>query len=184
MVVRTWPGHNLADLARLTSRAASACEPAFPPTLHCPGARETSPLPWPDLVRRCGLRRAPSAPLGTPGARRRVAEVNGPRPWRTSAPRPRLGAASPSTRGASPWRAVIRKLDLAPVHLAGLSMGGFVAMRIAAREPGLLRTLMLLNTAASAEARAKVPRYLLLSAVGRIAGVSLSLLASRVEDEM
>lgn len=31
--------------------------------------------------------------------------------------------------------AVIRRLGLAPVHLVGLSMGGFVAMRLAAREP-------------------------------------------------
>ncbi|MDQ8159242.1 MAG: alpha/beta hydrolase, partial [Gemmatimonadota bacterium] len=31
--------------------------------------------------------------------------------------------------------ALIEQLGVAPVHLAGLSMGGFVAMRIAARRP-------------------------------------------------
>jgi pimeloyl-ACP methyl ester carboxylesterase len=80
--------------------------------------------------------------------------------------------------------AVIRRLDIAPVHLVGLSMGGFVALRIAAREPGLLRSLTLLNTSAAAHARSKFPKQLLLAGVGRVAGVSLPPVRSGVEAEL
>jgi pimeloyl-ACP methyl ester carboxylesterase len=80
--------------------------------------------------------------------------------------------------------AVIRALGLAPVHLAGLSMGGFAAMRIAARQPAAVRSLILLNTSAAAHPRGKVPGHLALTAVGRLAGVSGRLLTSRIEAEM
>jgi 3-oxoadipate enol-lactonase len=80
--------------------------------------------------------------------------------------------------------AVIRRLDIAPVHLVGVSMGGFVGLRIAAREPGLLRALMLLNTSAAAHARTKVPKQLALAAVARFAGFSLPVIRSGIEAEM
>ncbi len=80
--------------------------------------------------------------------------------------------------------AVIRALGLAPAHLAGLSMGGFAALRIAARQPGLVRSLILLNTSAAAHARGKMPGHLLLTAIGRAAGVSGPLLPSRIEQEL
>jgi 3-oxoadipate enol-lactonase len=80
--------------------------------------------------------------------------------------------------------AVIRELGLAPLHLAGLSMGGFAGLRIAARHPGLLKSLTLLNTSASAHTPGKVLSHLVLTAVGRVAGVSLPLVVSRVEAEM
>jgi 3-oxoadipate enol-lactonase len=80
--------------------------------------------------------------------------------------------------------AVIRRLDIAPVHLVGLSMGGFVGLRIAAREPGLLRSLTLLNTSAAAHARTKFPKQLALAAVARFAGVSVPVIRSGVEAEM
>ncbi len=80
--------------------------------------------------------------------------------------------------------AVIRALGLAPVHLAGLSMGGFAALRIAARQPGLVRSLILLNTSAARHARGKMPGHLLLTAIGRVAGVSGPLLPSRLEQEL
>src|SRR5258705_4258305 len=35
-----------------------------------------------------------------------------------------------------------------PIHFVGLSMGGFVGMRLAARKPHLLRSLTLLETSA------------------------------------
>jgi pimeloyl-ACP methyl ester carboxylesterase len=38
-----------------------------------------------------------------------------------------------------------------PVHFVGLSMGGFVGMRLAARKPHLLRSLILLETSADPE---------------------------------
>ena len=39
--------------------------------------------------------------------------------------------------------ALIRELNLGPCHVVGLSMGGFVAMRIAARSPELLKSLII-----------------------------------------
>ena len=80
--------------------------------------------------------------------------------------------------------AMIRRLDIAPVHLVGLSMGGFVALRLAAREPGLVRSLALLNTSAAAHSRSKFPKQLVLAGVARVAGVSLPLLRSGIEAEM
>lgn len=59
--------------------------------------------------------------------------------------------------------ALIRELDVAPVHWVGLSMGGFVGQRIAARHGELLRTLTLLDTSAAAEDRAKARNYKLLA---------------------
>jgi pimeloyl-ACP methyl ester carboxylesterase len=47
--------------------------------------------------------------------------------------------------------ALIEALDLKPVHVCGLSMGGFVAMRLGARRPDLVRSLLLLDTSADAE---------------------------------
>jgi 3-oxoadipate enol-lactonase len=58
--------------------------------------------------------------------------------------------------------ALIEDLDLAPCHLVGLSMGGFVAMRIAARRPDLLRSLVLLETSAEPEDNAAEYRKLTL----------------------
>jgi pimeloyl-ACP methyl ester carboxylesterase len=80
--------------------------------------------------------------------------------------------------------ALIRELGIAPVHLVGLSMGGFVGLRIAAREPGLVRSLMLLNSSAAAHARSKIAKHLMLSAVGRVVGVSPPRLIARIETEM
>jgi 3-oxoadipate enol-lactonase len=100
------------------------------------------------------------------------------------------GRSSPARGGyqieqhTSDVLAVIRRLDIAPVHLVGLSMGGFVGLRIAAREPGLLRSLTLLNTSAAAHARTKFPKQLALSAVARFAGVSLPVIRSGVEAEL
>jgi pimeloyl-ACP methyl ester carboxylesterase len=65
--------------------------------------------------------------------------------------------------------AVLEQLA-APTHLVGLSMGGFVAMRIAARRPDLVRSLILLETSADPEPIENVNRYRLLSAVTRAVG--------------
>lgn len=66
--------------------------------------------------------------------------------------------------------AVLEKLGGGPVHLVGLSMGGFVAMRVAARRPDLVRSLILLETSADPEPTANVARYRVLSAVTRALG--------------
>jgi pimeloyl-ACP methyl ester carboxylesterase len=49
--------------------------------------------------------------------------------------------------------ALIVALDLKPVHLCGLSMGGFVAVRLGARRTDLVRSLLLLDTSADPEPR-------------------------------
>ena len=73
---------------------------------------------------------------------------------------------------------LLERLAGGPVHLCGLSMGGFVAMRIAARRPELVRSLLLLDTSADPEPEANVPRYRLLAGVTRVLGMRL--VASRV----
>jgi 3-oxoadipate enol-lactonase len=55
--------------------------------------------------------------------------------------------------------ALITALKAAPCHFAGLSMGGFVGMRLAAHHPALIRTLTLMNTTATAEKLANRIRY-------------------------
>jgi 3-oxoadipate enol-lactonase len=65
---------------------------------------------------------------------------------------------------------LIEKLGAAPAHFVGLSMGGFVGMRLAARRPELIRSLALLETAADPEPRANVPKYRFLGLVARVAG--------------
>lgn len=55
--------------------------------------------------------------------------------------------------------ALIRALDLPPVHFVGLSMGGFVGLRLAARHPTLVRSLSLLDSSADAEPAEKLRRY-------------------------
>jgi 3-oxoadipate enol-lactonase len=74
--------------------------------------------------------------------------------------------------------ALLEHVGAGPVHLAGLSMGGFVAMRIAARRPELVRSLILLETSADPEPEANAPRYRMLANVSRAIGMSL--IAKRV----
>ena len=52
---------------------------------------------------------------------------------------------------------VVEALGLAPVHFVGLSMGGFVGMRLGARHPELLRSLTLIETSAGPEDRRERP---------------------------
>ncbi len=66
--------------------------------------------------------------------------------------------------------AVLATLATGPVHFAGLSMGGFVAMRVAARRPDLVAKLILLETSSDPEPVENVGRYRLLSRVTRIIG--------------
>jgi 3-oxoadipate enol-lactonase len=55
--------------------------------------------------------------------------------------------------------ALIEALDLKPVHVCGQSMGGFVAMRLGARRPDLVSSLLLLDTSADPEPRQNVLKY-------------------------
>ncbi|MEZ4234240.1 MAG: alpha/beta hydrolase [Polyangiaceae bacterium] len=74
--------------------------------------------------------------------------------------------------------ALLEALELGPCHFVGLSMGGFVGQRIAARRPDLLRSLVLLETAADPEPKANLPKYTALNTVARYGG--LGLLAGQV----
>ncbi|WP_341366011.1 alpha/beta hydrolase [Yoonia sp. BS5-3] len=67
--------------------------------------------------------------------------------------------------------ALIKHLELPPCHLVGLSMGGFVAMRIAARHPELLKSVTLLDTSAGAEPKNNKPKYWLSNLIARIFGL-------------
>jgi len=57
------------------------------------------------------------------------------------------------------------------VHFVGLSMGGFVGMRLAARQPHLLKTLTLLDTSADPEPNQF--KYQLLNTIFKLGGASL-----------
>lgn len=68
-------------------------------------------------------------------------------------------------------RQLIQALGAAPCHFVGLSMGGFVGMRLAARHPELIRSLSLLETSAAGESPLNVVRYRALAAVVKIMGL-------------
>ncbi|HET6981399.1 MAG TPA: alpha/beta fold hydrolase, partial [Myxococcaceae bacterium] len=75
--------------------------------------------------------------------------------------------------------ALIESLRIGPVNFIGMSMGGFVAMRVAARRPDLVRSLVLVDTSAGPEPAENVPRYRRLERVARWFGTWP--VASRVE---
>jgi 3-oxoadipate enol-lactonase len=66
--------------------------------------------------------------------------------------------------------ALIGSLGVAPVHYVGLSMGGFIGQRIAARHGNLVRSLTLLDTSAGPEDPDKAGQYKLLARVYRLTG--------------
>lgn len=67
--------------------------------------------------------------------------------------------------------ALIAALGLEKVHFCGLSMGGFVGMRLAARFPHLVHALILCETSADAEPAENVPKYKKLNFVARWLGL-------------
>ena len=69
--------------------------------------------------------------------------------------------------------ALIEALGIGPVHFAGLSMGGFVAMRLGARRPDLVRSVILMETSADPEPTENVPKYRKLNFVARWFGLGL-----------
>jgi pimeloyl-ACP methyl ester carboxylesterase len=73
---------------------------------------------------------------------------------------------------------LIEALQCAPCHFLGLSMGGFVGLRLAIRHPDLLRSLILVETTADPEPEENKGRYRLLNLIARWLG--LGLVADRV----
>ena len=69
--------------------------------------------------------------------------------------------------------ALIEALNIGPVHFAGLSMGGFIGMRLGARRPDLVRSLTLMETSADPEPAENVPKYRKLAFVARWIGLKV-----------
>lgn len=67
--------------------------------------------------------------------------------------------------------ALIKELSNEPVHFIGLSMGGFVGMRLASRYPHLIKTLVLMETSANAEPVENLPKYKTLNGIVKWVGV-------------
>ena len=67
--------------------------------------------------------------------------------------------------------ALIENLRLKKVHFAGLSMGGFIGLRLAARRPDLVDSLILMET--SAEPEPHTVKYPLLVYTVRLFGINL-----------
>lgn len=68
---------------------------------------------------------------------------------------------------------LIHTLQCVPCHFLGLSMGGFVGMRLAIRKPELLKSLMLLETSADPEPKENIGQYRLLNFIARWFGLRI-----------
>ena len=67
--------------------------------------------------------------------------------------------------------ALMDSLESRPAHLVGLSMGGFVGLRLAARHGDVLRSLTLLDTSPDPENPAAARQDKLLAVVYRLVGI-------------
>ncbi len=67
--------------------------------------------------------------------------------------------------------ALIEALGVGPCDFVGLSMGGFVGMRLAARRPELVRKLVLIETSADPEPPENVGKYKLLAFIAEHFGL-------------
>lgn len=86
--------------------------------------------------------------------------------------KPRVNAIGMDTV-ADDAAAFLGQLGVGPVRFCGLSMGGFVGMRVAARRPELIEKLVLIETAADKEPSANKPKYGAMNAVARLGGMKL-----------
>jgi pimeloyl-ACP methyl ester carboxylesterase len=68
--------------------------------------------------------------------------------------------------------ALLDRLVGAPVHWVGLSMGGFVGQRVAARRPELLRSLVLIDTSADPEPLSSAVQDRVLANLYRYVGIT------------
>jgi pimeloyl-ACP methyl ester carboxylesterase len=66
---------------------------------------------------------------------------------------------------------LIKTLIGKPVHFVGLSMGGFVGMRLAARHPEWIKSLILLDTSANSEPVENLPKYKMLNGMVKWLGI-------------
>jgi 3-oxoadipate enol-lactonase len=100
------------------------------------------------------------------------------------------GRSAPTAAGfqleqqAADVLALLRSMDVPTVHLVGLSMGGYVGMRIAARQPERVLSLSLLNTGAGPHPVRKYPEHLGLAAMVRTLGLGRTRVADALEGAM
>ncbi|MEQ8703560.1 MAG: alpha/beta fold hydrolase [Phaeodactylibacter sp.] len=67
--------------------------------------------------------------------------------------------------------ALLDALKVDRCHFAGLSMGGFVGLRLASRNPERVQSLILMDTSAQAEPKENIPRYRMLNRIVKMLGV-------------
>lgn len=91
--------------------------------------------------------------------------------WRGQGRTPAAGGTADMDTLSKDALAVIEHLGLGKVHYVGLSMGGFVGMRLAARHPEVIRSLTLLDTSAGPEDPEKVSSYRLMAKVYGLLGM-------------
>jgi pimeloyl-ACP methyl ester carboxylesterase len=92
--------------------------------------------------------------------------------WRGQGESPAAASGYDMDTLAADARALLEHLAVGPVHYAGLSMGGFVGQRLAARHPELIRSLTLLDTSAKPEERFAAVQDKALSLVFRAFGIA------------
>jgi pimeloyl-ACP methyl ester carboxylesterase len=166
-----WPREDLSLPGRtLSVRHAAPPEPGFPAAVYVHGLGGSS-LNWTDLMGRLQpFTDGWAVDLGGFG----------------QSPPPRDGDMTPAGHARSIVE-FIAHLDNGPVHLFGNSLGGAVALQLAARRPDLVRSLTLISPALPALFATKanfhlpviavpgvgerlVPRYLENDAGGRVRG--------------
>ncbi len=69
--------------------------------------------------------------------------------------------------------ALMDALHIETCHFVGLSMGGFIGIRLAARHPDRITSLILIGTSADPEPEANIPKYRMLNVVARWLGFKL-----------
>jgi pimeloyl-ACP methyl ester carboxylesterase len=129
--VAAWPIEDVTLHARtLGVRHAPGCEPGLPSAVYVHGLGGSS-LNWTDLMARL-----------QPYADGWAVDLGG----FGASPPPREGDFSPAghARGVAE---LIDHIGNGPVHLFGNSLGGAVALQLAARRPDLVRTLTLVSPA-------------------------------------
>ncbi len=70
---------------------------------------------------------------------------------------------------------LIDALGIGPCHWVGLSMGGFIGMRVAARHPEMIKSLTLLSTQSGPEDSAHIRTYKVLNTLARMGGLPLAM---------
>lgn len=126
-----WPRSQIVLRERTLSVRTSAGSPDAPPAVFVHGLGGTS-LNWTDLMA-----------LMAPEVRGYAVDLHG----FGQSPPPRDGDVSPRGHARAVADFIVEELGGEPVHLFGNSLGGAVALQLAARRPELVRTLTLVSPA-------------------------------------